>query len=76
MLCRFNLKHELFNKPIALLSGGQKCRVALCDVAVQRPHIFFLDEPTNHLDMKSVDALLNGLKSFPGGIVIITHDQR
>lgn len=40
------------------------------------PHIFFLDEPTNHLDMKSVDALLNGLKSFPGGIVIITHDQR
>jgi len=72
----FNLKGDLHNKPISLLSGGQKSRVAMAEIGLKMPHIFFLDEPTNHLDIQSVDALSQALRDFPGGIILITHDQR
>jgi len=72
----FNLKGDLHNKPISLLSGGQKSRVAMAEIGLKMPHIFFLDEPTNHLDIQSVDALSHSLQEFKGGIILITHDQR
>jgi len=72
----YNLKGELHNQPISLLSGGQKSRVAMTEIALRNPHIFFLDEPTNHLDIQTVDALATALQEFKGGIVFITHDQR
>jgi ATP-binding cassette subfamily F protein 1 len=72
----FGLTGKTHTNPIALLSGGQKSRVMFTNIAITSPHIMFLDEPTNHLDMQSVDALADGLQQFPGGIVLISHDQR
>lgn len=58
------------------LSGGQKARVVLASISLQRPHILILDEPSNHLDFESIAALVEGLKAFQGGIVLVSHDQR
>jgi ATP-binding cassette ChvD family protein len=57
------------------LSGGEKRRVALCRVLLERPDMLLLDEPTNHLDAESVAWLEKFLESFPGTVVAITHDR-
>jgi ATPase subunit of ABC transporter with duplicated ATPase domains len=56
------------------LSGGQRVRVALCAIQLSSPSVILLDEVSNDLDMTSVEALIEGINSFNGGIVLITHD--
>ena len=60
---------------IALLSGGEKRRVALCKLLLSKPDMLLLDEPTNHLDAESVEWLEIFLKRFTGTVVAITHDR-
>jgi sulfate-transporting ATPase len=60
---------------IATLSGGEKRRVALCQLLLSRPDMLLLDEPTNHLDAESVDWLEQFLAKFPGTVVAVTHDR-
>ena len=60
---------------VAKLSGGEKRRVALCKVLLERPDVLLLDEPTNHLDAESVAWLERHLQDYPGTVVAVTHDR-
>ena len=60
---------------VAKLSGGEKRRVALCELLLSKPDILLLDEPTNHLDAESVAWLERYLKEYPGCIMLVTHDR-
>ena len=64
-----------FKKEISTLSGGQKTRVALGKILLQKPDIIFLDEPTNHLDMSSISWLETYLLNYKGAVVIVSHDR-
>ena len=59
---------------MALLSGGQKSRVAFAGLSLGRPHILVLDEPSNHLDIEAMDALAAALRRFAGGVLMVSHD--
>lgn len=64
-----------WDTPIGQLSGGEKRRVALCQLLISKPDMLLLDEPTNHLDAESVDWLEQFLQRFPGTVVAVTHDR-
>jgi sulfate-transporting ATPase len=69
------LRLPAWDAQIANLSGGEKRRVALCQLLLSRPDMLLLDEPTNHLDAESVDWLEQFLAKFPGTVVAVTHDR-
>jgi ATP-binding cassette ChvD family protein len=63
------------NADVTKISGGERRRVALCKVLLERPDLLLLDEPTNHLDAESVAWLERHLAEFPGTVVAVTHDR-
>ena len=71
----FGIQDELQLKPMCLLSGGQKSRVSFALITYESPQILLLDEPTNHLDYDAINALIESLKGYQGGLVVISHDQ-
>ena len=68
------LEGEAHSRKIHTLSGGQKARVYFAGLVISQPDILLLDEPTNHLDLETTEGLLNGIKDFPGAVVIVSHD--
>lgn len=66
---------EEFTKSVSTLSGGQKTRVALGKLLLQKPDLIILDEPTNHLDMNSIAWLETYLLNYKGAVIIVSHDR-
>ena len=64
-----------FDKSAATLSGGEKTRLCLGRILLEKPDLIFLDEPTNHLDMNSITWLENYLRTYQGAVVIVAHDR-
>ena len=62
-------------KPIEVLSGGEKARVSLARILLSRPGMLLLDEPTNHLDLEACDALKRGLATYEGTLLIVSHNR-
>ena len=63
------------DQPAANLSGGERRRVALCRLLLQKPDVLLLDEPTNHLDAESIDWLEQHLQQYAGTVIAVTHDR-
>jgi ATPase subunit of ABC transporter with duplicated ATPase domains len=60
---------------IGTLSGGEKARVAIAELALQNPDIILLDEPANHLDIEGIQGLIESLQRYDGGIILVSHNQ-
>ena len=63
------------DQPVVNLSGGERRRVALCRLLLQKPDVLLLDEPTNHLDAESIDWLEQHLNQYEGTVIAVTHDR-
>jgi ATP-binding cassette subfamily F protein 3 len=74
-LALFLFGAEDIDKPISVLSGGERARLTLAKLMLKKVNLLIMDEPTNHLDIGSADALENALLAFPGTVIAVSHDR-
>ena len=74
-LARMGLTAQLVMSPLKELSGGEQEKVKLAEMQFEPANLLFLDEPTNHLDNETKDSLRKAIVNFPGGVIIVSHEQ-
>ena len=75
VLTGLGFRPDAWGQPLAQLSGGQKTRVLLGRLLLERPDLLILDEPTNHLDVEAIEWLENTLTGWPGAVLVVSHDR-
>jgi ATP-binding cassette subfamily F protein 3 len=75
MLATMLFRGDDIYKHVELLSGGERARLRLAQLLMDRPNVLLLDEPTNHLDIASCEALENALSDYPGTVICVSHDR-
>ncbi|MFT9039576.1 ATP-binding cassette domain-containing protein [Schleiferilactobacillus harbinensis] len=75
VLTGFKFGSDVWDKPIATLSGGEKSRLALAKLLLEKRQLLILDEPTNHLDIDTLTWLEGYLRNYPGALLLVSHDQ-
>ena len=76
ILQKFNFLESEWNRKVRSLSGGEKTRLALAKIVLQKPNLLVLDEPTNHLDLETISWLENFLSNWGGAVIAVSHDKR
>ena len=74
-LGKFGLTGDLVLQRMVFLSGGQKSRVAFTCLLWEEPNFLIMDEPTNHLDVETIEALIDAINNWNGGLLVVSHDQ-
>ena len=74
-LGRFGFSGDKATVPVAVLSGGERARLALALMTREAPHLIILDEPTNHLDLEMREALVEALNDYAGAVILVSHDR-
>lgn len=76
-LNRFLFTKEDWEKPVAVLSGGEKMRLMICCLTInnQSPDIIILDEPTNNLDIQNIEILTTAINEYQGTMIVVSHDD-
>jgi ATP-binding cassette subfamily F protein 3 len=75
VLQRMGFSEDELDKPASALSGGEKTRLALSRLLLEQPDLLLLDEPTNHLDLQATEWLEGWLRSYPGAVLLVSHDR-